>query len=263
MPSGWSMTTSAGCVPTSTSAAPAEMARLRLSWFPHASWLALRRRYHRRRAKPDSALVHFLDTPVADIDADWRQGEYLVLDFETTGLDPRQDRLLSVGWVVMRGPTIDLGTAHHEVINPRIGIPEQSAVIHCITDDAAAEGLPERVALEQVLEALTGRVLVAHNARFEIAFLNAACRRHFGAGLAIPVIDTLLLARQGFERRHLHHGPGELRLDALRGRYHLPRYHAHHALIDALATAELHSALCQDRVSPTGRLAVRNLLSVL
>ena len=239
------------------------MARLRLSWFPHASWLAVRRRHHRRRATPDSALAHFLDTPVADIDADWREGEYLVLDFETTGLDPRQDRLLSVGWVVMRGPTIDLSTAHHEVIDPRIGIPEQSAVIHGITDDAAAEGLPERVALEQVLEALTGRVLVAHNARFEIAFLNAACRRHFGAGLAIPVIDTLRLARQGFERRHLHHGPGELRLDALRGRYHLPRYHAHHALIDALATAELYSALAQDRVSPTGRLAVRDLLSVL
>ncbi len=239
------------------------MARLRLSWFPHVTWLAMRRRYHRRRTADGTPLADFLDRPVADLDADWRKGEFLVLDFETTGLDPKQDRLLSVGWVVMRGATIDLATAHHEVINPMIGIPEQSAVIHCITDDAAAQGLPERVALEQVLEALTGRVLVAHNARFEIAFLNAACQRQFGAGLAIPVIDTLQLARQGFERRHLHHGPGELRLDALRGRYHLPRYHAHHALIDALATAELHSALCQDRVSPKGQLPVRDLLSVL
>ncbi|MFN2381459.1 MAG: exonuclease domain-containing protein [Guyparkeria sp.] len=239
------------------------MARLRLSWFPHATWLSLRRRYQRRRLADDSPLARFLDGSIADLDADWRAGEFIVLDFETTGLDPGQDRLLSVGWVVMRGPTIELATAHHQVINPMIGIPEQSAVIHCITDDAAAEGLPEREALEQILEGLAGRVLVAHNARFEIAFLNAACRRHFGAGLAIPVIDTLLLARQGFERRHLHYGPGELRLDALRGRYHLPRYHAHHALIDALATAELHSALCQDRVSPKGRLPLRRLLSVL
>ena len=239
------------------------MALLRLSWFPHRTWLNWRRRRQRTRGEEGSPLVGLLDAPLPDLDADWTETEYVVLDFETTGLDPRDDRLLSAGWVVMRGPSIDLATAEHDLIRPEMAIPEASAVIHRITDDRAATGRPEREVLAEVLDALAGRVLVAHNARFEIAFLGAACRRHFGAVPIVPVIDTLQLARRGFERRHLHHGPGELRLDALRNRYHLPRYHAHHALIDALGTAELFSALCQDRVGPEGHLGVRELLVLL
>jgi len=239
------------------------MALVRLSWFPHRSWLAWRRRRQRRRSEEDSALAKLLESPLPDLDADWTEVEYVVLDFETTGLDPRNDRLLSAGFVVMRGASIDLATADHGLIRPEIEIPEASAVIHRITDDRAATGRPEREVLAEVLEALDGRILVAHNARFEIAFLGAACRRHFGAAPIVPVIDTLQLARRGFERRHLHHGPGELRLDALRNRYHLPRYHAHHALVDALGTAELFSALCQDRIAPGGHLSIRELLVLL
>ena len=239
------------------------MALIRLSWFPHRTWLSWRRRRQRARAEDGSALAGLLDSPLPDLDADWSETEYVVLDFETTGLDPRADRLLSAGFVVMRGPSIDLATAEHGLIRPEMAIPEASAVIHRITDDRAATGRPEREVLAEVLAALEGRTLVAHNARFEIAFLGAACRRHFGAVPIVPVIDTLQLARRGFERRHLHHGPGELRLDSLRSRYHLPRYHAHHALVDALGTAELFSALCQDRVGPAGHLSIRDLLVLL
>jgi DNA polymerase-3 subunit epsilon len=239
------------------------MALLRLSWFPHATWLDWRRRRQRRRAAEASPLAAVLAREVPRLDAGWDRTEYVVLDFETTGLDPRADRLLSAGWVIMHGPVIDLGTAEHELIRPERAIPEASAIIHRITDDTAATGRDEASVLSQLLEALAGRVLVAHNARFEIAFLAAACQRHFGARPILPVIDTLQLARWGFERRHLHHGPGELRLDALRQRHHLPRYHAHHALIDALGTAELFSALCQDRVGADGHLAVRDLLVLL
>ena len=233
------------------------------AWFPHRTLLNWRRRRERRRAEVPSPLANLLDSSLPDLRQSWETAEYLVLDFETTGLDSRRDRLLSAGWVVMKGPSIRLSSAHHRLIHPEMAIPEASAVIHCITDDHAAEGMAEVDALDELLAVLAGRVLVAHNARFELAFLNAACRRHFGAGLAMPVVDTLHLARRGFERRHLPHGKGELRLDSLRTRYHLPRYHAHHALVDALGTAELFSALCQDRIGPEGRLPVRDLLSVL
>ena len=233
------------------------------SWFPHRTLLRWRRHRLRGGAERPSPLAQLLEAPLPDLGRSWEEVEYVVLDFETTGLDSRRDRLLSAGWVVMKGDEIRLATAGHRLIRPEGEIPESSAVIHCITDDRAAEGLAEIDVLDELLAVLAGRVLVAHNARFELAFLNAACRRHFASGLAMPVIDTLHLARRGFERRHLPHGKGELRLDSLRGRYHLPRYHAHHALVDALATAELFSALCQDRVGPEGRLPVRELLSVL
>ncbi len=230
------------------------------AWFPHRLWLSWRRRRLRRRIRETSPLTRLLDSPLPDLSARWEALDYLVLDFETTGLDSRDDRLLSVGWVTMQGPAIELGSAHHRVIRPEMAIPEASAVIHCITDDHAAAGISEIEALESLLNVMAGRILVAHNARFELAFLNAACRRHFGSPVAVPVIDTLHLARRAFERRHLAHGPGELRLDSLRQRYHLPRYHAHHALVDALGTAELFSALCQDRVGPGGRLPASRLL---
>lgn len=232
------------------------------AWFPHRTLLSWRRRRQRRRARAPSSLANLLDAPLPDLRQSWERAEFVVLDFETTGLDARRDRLLSMGWVVMQGPAIPLATAHHRLIRPEREIPEASAVIHRITDDRAAEGMAEIDALDELLPVLAGRFLVAHNARFELAFLDAACRRHFGARPVMPVIDTLQLARRGFERRHLPHGKGELRLDSLRTRYHLPRYHAHHALIDALGTAELFSALCQDRVGPRGRLPVRDLLSL-
>ncbi|MFW6342026.1 MAG: exonuclease domain-containing protein [Halothiobacillaceae bacterium] len=239
------------------------MGRLQLSdLLPLVSVLELRRRHLARHARP-SPLRTFLESPLPTLSADWRSGHYLVVDFETTGLDSRRDGLLSIGWVGMEGMEVDLGSARHILVRPEQAIPEASAVIHCITDDLAADGSALEPALTALLEALTGRILVAHNARFEMAFLQRACRQLWGAGLALPVIDTMALARRHFEHRHVSWRQDALRLDSLRQQYHLPRYDAHHALSDALATAELFSALVQERLSGPRPLPIRRLISGL
>jgi DNA polymerase-3 subunit epsilon len=91
----------------------------------------------------------------------------------------------------------------------------------------------------KLLQALAGKIMVAHNANIELSFLTQACRKLYGISPRFPAIDTMSIARQWMERRNKEIEQGELRLFNLRKRYGLPMYQAHNALTDAIATAEL------------------------
>jgi DNA polymerase-3 subunit epsilon len=197
---------------------------------------------------PAGPLQQYLSVPFVSTDTDFRLLRYTALDFETTGLDPRQDELLSFGIVDLDQMAIHLGTAQHELITPQQDIPEASAVIHEITDDQAATGLGCRHAIELLLQRLAGKVLIAHYAKLELGFLNAACQRLFNGGFIIPTVDTLLLGRRWINNRNLYLQQSDLRLQSLRNRFSLPRYKAHNALTDALSTAELFQALTIQRM---------------
>ena len=164
--------------------------------------------------------------------------DYLALDFETTGLNPNKDEILSIGFVGMRGHALKLSEYRHYLVRPVGAIPESSAVIHGILDDKAraAVGLDE--ALPPLLQALTGRVMVAHYARIEYLFLDHACRQIYGFPFIGPVVDTFELERRCLDT-NIPVKPGTLRLANLRERYGLPRYRAHNALVDAISAAEL------------------------
>jgi DNA polymerase-3 subunit epsilon len=163
----------------------------------------------------------------------------LAIDLETTGLDTARDLILSVGYVIVHGKRIDLGSARHRVVRIDRSIPEASAVIHQITDDQSAGGLELADVLVELLEVLAGKVMIAHHASIECGFLANACRRLWQGGLPVRVVDTQVLAHRTFERRQIPFKSSDLRLHALGERYNLPRYGAHNALSDALAAAEL------------------------
>ena len=178
------------------------------------------------------------DPPVAEL-------ELLALDLETSGLDPARHEVLSIGMVPVRGLVIDLAGAQHYAVRPAhpdgVG---QSATVHGITDDAAADAAPLAAVLPQVCAALHHRVLLAHHAVIEVAFLTRACRE---AGLVVPdlrVIDTVVLQRRVLARGRPRGqvGEEELTLEGARRFLGLPRYHSHEALTDALACAELYLA---------------------
>lgn len=201
---------------------------------------AQRRRLLRNTAP--GPLRDYLSTPFPGCSADSRSVEFVALDVETTGLDPRQDEILSFGLVGLRAGQIDLATAAHYLVSPQRSIPEHSAVIHRITDDQAARGQPLAKVLPLVLARLSGRVLLGHHVSVEQDFLDAACRRMYGAAFVVPAVDTEVLIRQWLEQRNQPFAGRDLRLHALRTRYGLPRYAAHDALVDAVATAELFCA---------------------
>jgi DNA polymerase-3 subunit epsilon len=218
----------------------------------------LRRRWHASHLA-DSPLRHFYQTPFPAAGRDLATLQLLALDLETTGLDARRDTILSAGWITLEGGRVLLGSGEHHLIRTQGEISAASAVIHAITDDMAAEGEALCSVVTQLLAALNGKVLLAHNATLERRFLDRACRHCFGGPFFVPTIDTLQLALRRLRQRDQPPRGGELRLGALREQYHLPRYKAHNALTDALATAELFLAQLAHR-DDGGRTTLGELL---
>ncbi|MFI8693509.1 exonuclease domain-containing protein [Dietzia maris] len=217
-------------------------------------WLtAAGRRRSAARKAPDGPLRRYLETPPPDPTTPLEDLSLLAVDVETTGLDPRHDRVLAVGFVPVDGERIVLGGAGSVLLRPDRGPDDdddgvgQSATVHGLTDDAIATGADVEDVLDRVFTALTGRVLVAHYCPIEVDFLGALCRRTFGIRPPVESVDTLELHRRvlgggvdmGFTADP---SPERLRLWGARERYGLPRYRAHDPLVDALACAELYLA---------------------
>lgn len=199
--------------------------------------LEKRRRWWQNQV-PEGPLKEYYKTPFPAPRATSGTVDYLALDFETTGLKPGKDEILSIGFVGMRGHALSLAENRHYLVRPSVAIPESSAVIHGILDDKARAAVDLDEALPPLLRALAGRVMVAHHAHIEYLFLDHACRKVYGYPFIGPVVDTLALERRGLDN-NVPVKAGSLRLANLRERYGLPRYRAHNALIDAISAAEL------------------------
>ena len=149
--------------------------------------------------------------------------------------------------------------ARYWVVRPRAELHPESVTIHAITH-AQIEAAPDFGAiLGELLAALAGRVVVVHCREIERRFLDVALKARLGEGIEFPVIDTMELEARmhrapppGFFARLFARKPApvSIRLADSRERYKLPRYRAHHALTDALATAELLQAQVAHRFAP-------------
>lgn len=222
-------------------------------------WFCWQRRRLAQRL-PDNPLRVYLQGEMPAPHLDCRDIPYLALDLETTGLNPNKDQILSMGWVAMDGLTIQLRTARQQWVRPTQAIPEASAIVHGIGDDRAARGDSLRHAMAQLLEALHGRILLAHHASIELGFLDQASRALYGQPCWIPAVDTLHIEQQNLQRRQEMPRSGGLRLNALRARYNLPRYRGHDALTDALAAAELFAAQMAHRLQDQESLPLKRML---
>ena len=190
-------------------------------------------------AAPAGAVRDFLSVPLVDRSTDIHTVPLLSLDFETSGLDAKKDHIVSAGYVAMEGGVVRLSTAHHDLVKLGGSLTEQSVVIHKITDDDLSAGRSLEEVVGNLLQALAGKVMVAHHARIELTFLTQACQTLYGLSPRFPVIDTMRIAKLWLQRRNKEIEQGDLRLFNLRQRYGLPMYQAHNALSDAIATAEL------------------------
>jgi DNA polymerase-3 subunit epsilon len=169
----------------------------------------------------------------------------IVLDTETTGLDPlRGDRLVEIGCVEIfnRMPT---GQSYHVYINPERDMPAEAFAVHGLSTEFLATKPLFTDVVDEFLTFIADAPLVIHNASFDISFINAELERIKRS--AIPrdrLVDTLLLAR----RKH----PGvSNRLDDLCSRYAIDNSHRtkHGALLDAELLAEVYVDLIGARQS--------------
>ncbi len=169
----------------------------------------------------------------------------IVLDTETTGLDPlRGDRLVEIGCIEIfnRMPT---GQTFHRYINPERDMPAEAFAVHGLSSEFLASKPLFTEVVEEFLEFIGDAPLVIHNASFDIGFINAELDRIKRQPiLRDRLVDTLLLAR----RKH----PGvSNRLDDLCSRYSIDnsRRTKHGALLDAELLAEVYIDLIEARQS--------------
>ncbi|MBE3655853.1 DNA polymerase III subunit epsilon [Vibrio navarrensis] len=194
----------------------------------------------------DARLQRFYAQPLPLACTPINELEMVALDFETTGLDARSDDILSIGLVPFDLQRIYLNQAHHWTVRPRQNLSEESIVIHRITHSDIEHAPDLETILDEVLQQLAGKVVVVHYRHIERDFFDAALRQRIAEGIEFPLLDTLQLesdylsqTKGGWWRRLKGVKLPSLRLAQTRRRYGLPDYSAHHALTDAIATAEL------------------------
>tara|TARA_R110002049_G_scaffold78975_1_gene201530 strand:+ start:897 stop:1622 length:726 start_codon:yes stop_codon:yes gene_type:complete len=209
-----------------------------------ADWAGYMAQRAERASSP--ALQQFFSTPLPDPETPIAEVPMVALDMETTGLDERRHAIVSIGVVPFTLNRIKLAERRYWVVNPSRPLAEASIAYHHITHSEIAEAPDLETILDDLLAQLAGRLVVVHFRNIERPFLDAAVKARRGEGVLFPMIDTMSLEARLHRqtlwarfRRWLGRPPVSIRLHASRERYGLPAYQGHHALVDALATAEL------------------------
>lgn len=154
----------------------------------------------------------------------------VIFDFETTGLDTLKDRIIEIG-----GLLVEDGVVKDEfstLINPGIPLPEISQKITGLTDEILADQPRIEEKLPEFLEFISGAILVAHNAEFDMGFLRNTCHK-LGYQIHWPCFCTLKMAR------HLLPDLESKNLDTLAAHYGLTFESRHRSIGDCKVTSSV------------------------
>ena len=222
---------------------------------PQASWPAYMAQ-RARDARDERLRAYFAawklapETPLADT-------PLVALDVETTGLNASRHSLVSIGLVPFTLDRILFSQRRHWLLRPRFPLQARSVTLHHITHSDLAKAPDLGKILGEVLDGMAGRLPVVHYRAIERSFLDSALRYRLDESLLFPVIDTMALEARIYRqsllarlRRWLGGKPVSIRMQESRSRYGLPVYQPHHAVLDALATAELFQAQVATRFEP-------------
>ena len=193
----------------------------------------------------NNLLKEFYLSTFSDASVSVKDIPFVALDFETTGLNSKTDDIVSVGLVPFTLARIYCKQSKHWVVQPRRNLSESSIVIHGITHNDVDNAPDFDNIIAPLLDALRSKVIVVHYAAIERGFFNSALLLRLKERIEFMVVDTMelerraLKAKQGLIGQLFNTKLGSLRLNDCRKRYSLPAYEGHHALTDALATAEL------------------------
>ena len=200
----------------------------------------------------------------SDLDSDWRDINYCAIDLETTGLDFERDEIISIGAVQIQSSRVITEANYYCEVRPS-QMPSPSSIrIHGIRAVDLETASPIEVVLPEFAEKLRGRVVVAHAAWVENAFLKDRLEG-MNIDFSKRLIDTAGLARTcEVVEVDLDSEPS---LEFLARTLNLPAYSPHHALGDALTTAIIFLALSTElerrRIEKGGSiLTLRELLKL-
>ncbi len=168
----------------------------------------------------------------------WEQdlfkASYVVFDVETTGLRPfKGDEIISLGAVTIENGAIMDRSAFQQLVNPRRPISSKAKEITGISDGMLRDKPEIMPVIKEFIEFCGPRILVAHNAPFDLAFLNLKLGETTGKRIINPVIDTVLLTAA------LYYHLENYSLENLSSRFGFSLEGRHDSLADARMTATL------------------------
>ncbi|MDI9243614.1 3'-5' exonuclease [Marinobacter sp. CHS3-4] len=209
----------------------------------------------------DERLKRFYEAGCVDADTAIKDVPMVALDFETTGLDPNQHSIVSIGLVPFTVDRVMLSGARHWLVKPALPLHQTSITVHGITHSDIDQAPDLNEVLGDILDNLKGRIPVVHFRAIERPFLNVAMNWRTGEGITFPLLDTMAIEAHlhpdrslNFWQKLLGKQPISIRLADSRSRYGLPHYPPHNAVVDALATAELLMAQMRHHFSPETRI---------
>ncbi len=154
---------------------------------------------------------------------------FAVVDVETTGLDPANDRICEIGAIkVQAGREL---SRYHSLVNPERPMPADVVKKHGITDEMLKDAPAFLAVAPDLRRFLAGTVLVAQNAKFDLGFLNAEYARAGASPLPVSALDTIAMARAA------RPGLSSYRLDNLANAFGARFSARHRAIGDCEVTA--------------------------
>lgn len=170
--------------------------------------------------------------------------DFTVIDFETTGFNPKIHRVVEIGAVKFRnGEPVDKFRTY---VNPKRKIPKAASDVNFITDDMVAGEPTFYEVIDDFTDFIGDDVIVAHNASFDLGFLQGYVDRHkkknpdFDFELNNAVVDTVKLAREHFPEAPNH------KLETLKSIIGMDKYQSHTAADDCMVTGTLYLK-CKER----------------
>jgi len=194
-------------------------------------WQALKRQwmlYH----LGDQRLRYLYDKPPPD--------EWVSVDCETTGLNPRKDDIIAIGAVRIVGNRVMTSEALQLLVKPSRAISADAVKVHGLRERDVAQGLDIDEAMRQLLAFIGARPLVGYYLEFDVALINRAIFPMLGVPLPQPKIEISALYYDWKQRSlppYQHGASIDLRLATLMKDLALPTRPAHDALNDAIMAA--------------------------
>jgi DNA polymerase-3 subunit epsilon len=211
-----------------------------------------------RRAPDTGAAAAFADAGRPADDLAWREASWCAVDLEMTGLDPRTDEIVAIGAVPIEGGRVLLGQGMYTLVRASQRSKHAAVLVHKLRLADVADAPALDVAIDRLLELLAGRVPVFHSAAIESRFLEGPFSRR---RVSLPTAaDTEALGRRWLRLRH-GSAPDGLSLGRLAAVLGQPAEVPHHALGDALTTAQAFIALASLLDAAEGPQTVGSLLA--
>jgi DNA polymerase-3 subunit epsilon len=182
----------------------------------------------RKRSLKDERYIHLFDEPPHD--------EYICLDCETTGLNPKKDEILSIGAVIIKENKILMRKTLNIFVKPSKNVTEESIKIHHIRPIDLENAIDPKDAIMELLEFMGNRPIVGYYIKFDIAIISKYTKQYIGISLPNRQVEVSSMYFKT-KKRNSDYEFVDLKFDTIMKELDIPELGKHDALNDAIMTS--------------------------